>query len=166
MQPRHVVHPFEPIFDARSRVLILGSVPSVKSVENDFYYMHPKNRFWRVASMLFEVDLVSADKVEKAQTLLSHGVALFDSVKECDILGSSDLHIKNAVPQDIPALISGSEIKRIVCNGKKSYYYLTKFFPELKEMAVEAPSTSPANAQKSLDDLFAAYKAALEPFLI
>lgn len=150
MALRHVVHPFEPIIDERSRVLILGSVPSVASVERDFYYMHPQNRFWKLMSALLGEDLCHADKAEKISVLRQNRIALYDSVEECEILSSSDSKIKVIRPADIPSLLSKAEISRIFCNGNASYGYLVRFYPDLANMARKLPSTSPANAAFSL----------------
>lgn len=158
MQIRHVKHPFPPVIDSRSQILILGSVPSVKSVENNFYYMHPQNRFWRVLSLLFEQDLYGATIDERKNFLLSHNIALYDSVEECDILGSSDSHISNVVYADIPALLAKSVITHIYCNGKASYRHLINGYPSLPVAVSALPSTSPANAAFSLDRLVDEWK--------
>lgn len=158
MQNRHVRHPFAAVVDGKCKTLILGSVPSVKSVENSFYYMHPKNRFWRVLSALLGTDLYSADIETRKRTLLAHGIALYDSVEECDIAGSSDSKISGVIPADIPGLIEGTEIMRIFCNGAASYTLLLKYHPQLEPMTVKLPSTSPANASCSLEELIETWK--------
>ena len=161
MQSRHVKHPFGAVIDKNSKVLILGSVPSVKSVENNFYYMHPKNRFWKVLSALLGEDLYSADIETRKSTLLAHNIALYDSVEECDILGSSDSEISNVIPADIPQLISGTQISHIFCNGAASYANLMKYHPQLEGMTTKLPSTSPANAACSLTKLIEVWKTIL-----
>ena len=93
----HIVHEFEPVFDGNSRVLILGSLPSVKSREQGFYYGHPQNRFWRVTAAVFG-EPVPNTIAEKRAMLLRCGVAVWDVIAECDIIGSSDASIKNALP--------------------------------------------------------------------
>ncbi len=118
MQARHIKHPFPAIIDSSSKILILGSVPSLKSVEGNFYYMHPSNRFWKVLSNLFNVDLYAMNVSGRTRFLLEHNIALYDSVEECDILGSSDAHISNAIIANIPSLLAKSQIKHIFCNGK------------------------------------------------
>ena len=150
---RHVKHPFAPIIDKHCRVLILGSVPSVKSVENNFYYMHPQNRFWRLMSYLLNEDFVGADVQTRVTLLLKHNIALYDSVEECDIEGSSDTKIKNVIPADIPSFLAAADIKHIFCNGTASYNYLAKFYPEYQPIATKLPSTSPANAKYSIPTL-------------
>ncbi len=153
MQKRHVKHPFPPIVDDKSRILILGSVPSVKSVENNFYYMHPQNRFWRVLSFVVGRDFASVDTAEREKLLRLSHIAMYDSVEECDIEGSSDLAISNVIPADIGAIVKGTEITRIFCNGVASYNLFIKHNPELARIAERLPSTSPANASYSLQKL-------------
>lgn len=103
---RHVKHPFPAVTSKNARILILGSVPSIKSVENGFYYMHPQNRFWRVLSRLFDEDFTAMSKVEKSAALIRHDIALYDSVEECDIESSKDSAIYNVIPADIEKIIS------------------------------------------------------------
>ncbi len=159
---RHVKHPFSAVKDENSRILILGSVPSVKSVEFDFYYMHPQNRFWRVLSHLLNEDFYVMSKEQKITTLLRHGIALYDSVEECDIEGSKDTAITGVIPADIPSIMQGTQIKHIFCNGKASYEYLVKYHPQLANITAVLPSTSPANATYSLDKLIEKWKAIVE----
>ncbi len=153
MLQRHVKHTFAPVIDSKSKILILGSVPSVKSVEGNFYYMHPLNRFWKVLSSLFDCDLYNADVQTRIDTLNRLHIALYDSVEECDILGSSDAKISNVVPADIQALIDKSQISHVFCNGNASYANLVKYNPRLEPITTRLPSTSPANASCSLDKL-------------
>ena len=153
MNMRHIKHPFPAVIDEKSKILVLGSVPSIKSVENDFYYMHPKNRFWRVLSCLYGVDLYRATVPERIEFLKSNFIALYDSVEECDIESSKDSAISNVVPADIPTLIANSRIERIFCNGKASYKYFLSAYPEYESQTTLLPFTSPANAQFSLEHL-------------
>lgn len=157
MQIRHVKHPFGAVIDKNCKVLILGSVPSVKSVEGNFYYMHPQNRFWKMMSQILGEDLVCQDTSSRAEILLRHHIALYDSVEECDILGSSDSKIANVIPADIPGLIKNTNISHIFCNGAASYDNLMKFHPALLQMTTKLPSTSPANASFSLERLTEAW---------
>ena len=156
MIQRHIKHPFPAVIDSDCKILILGSVPSVKSVEADFYYGHPQNRFWKILSSIFGEDFVNADKDVKTTLLLKHHVALYDSVEECDILGSSDAHVQNVIPSDIEGLIKGTKILKIFCNGNASYKYFTKYHPTLT--ATLLPSTSPANASWTYEKLLAAWE--------
>ena len=162
MNMRHIKHPFPAVVDSKSRILILGSVPSIKSVENNFYYMHPKNRFWKVLSAIFGVDLYSATVDERISFLLENKIALYDSVEECDIEASKDSAISNVVPADIPSLVEKSEISHIFCNGKASLYYLLSAYPEYESITTLLPSTSPANAQFSLEKLIEAWKVIIK----
>lgn len=159
---RHVKHPFPPVIDENCTTLILGSVPSVKSVEYNFYYMHPQNRFWRVLSLIYGVDLYSASIDARKKFLLERHIAMYDSVEECDINASKDTDIKNVVPADIAALVKSSRICRILCNGKASYNYFVKYNPALAHIATALPSTSPANAQFSLERLAKEWGKALK----
>ena len=160
MNTRHIKHPFPAVIDTDCKVLILGSVPSVKSVEANFYYGHPQNRFWKVLSQLLGEDFVSADKDTKKSLLLAHHIALYDSVEECDILGSSDAHVKNVVPADIESMIEGTKISKIFSNGNTSLKYFEKYHPTLT--ATLLPSTSPANASWTLEKLVDAWRIILE----
>lgn len=159
---RHVKHPFPVIADESSRILILGSVPSVKSVEFNFYYMHPLNRFWQVLSRLLEQDFTAMTVEQKTIALKAHGIAIYDSIEECDIEDSKDNKISNAIPSDIPSIIQNTKIERIFCNGKASYNYLVKFYPQLANVTTLLPSTSPANAVYSIEKLTDAWKVLFE----
>ena len=115
---QHIPHGFEPVFDERSRVLVLGSFPSVLSRANDFYYGNPRNRFWRVmARVLGELVPADEDIPAKRRLLLAHCVALWDVVQSCDVRGSSDASIKNVVPVDVARITSVSPVRAVLCNG-------------------------------------------------
>ena len=149
----HVSHDFEPVFDENSKVLILGTFPSVKSRENQFYYGHPQNRFWKVIAGLTESEVPQTIE-EKKKLLLEHGIAIWDVIESCDIIGSSDSSIKNVVPADIEKVVANSKIQNIYANGgtaKKLYekYSQKKTGREI----IGLPSTSPANAAYSLERL-------------
>jgi TDG/mug DNA glycosylase family protein len=161
-ETRHIVHPFAPVMDPRCTVLILGSVPSVRSVEEGFYYMHPKNRFWLVLGALTGEDYAALDFSARGAALIRHGIGLYDAVYECDIMLSSDAKAKNIVPADIPALIGGTRVQRIFCNGALSYATLVKYHPSLEPMAEKLPSTSPANASYNMPRLIAAWQKICE----
>lgn len=149
----HVEHPFDPVWNSESKILILGSFPSVKSREQMFFYGHPRNRFWSVISMLLGVETpVTID--EKKAMLLDNHVALWDVIASCDIYGSADSSIKNAVPNDIRFIIENSRIERIFTNGATADKLYKKYIlPATGIEAVRLPSTSPANAAKSVDEL-------------
>ncbi len=153
----HVVHPFEPLYDSSSRILILGSLPSVRSRQQHFYYGHPQNRFWKMLAMLFDEPLPQSIE-EKKQLVLRHNLALYDTIYSCDIIGSSDSSIRNVVPSDLSAIISQSRIELIICNGQTSGRCFRKYQEkQLGMSAVILPSTSPANAACSLEKLTEAW---------
>ncbi len=153
-----IKHPFPPFFDSESRVLILGSFPSVKSREQMFFYGHPQNRFWRVLSGVFEEAEPSSIE-EKKSFLSAHRIALWDTIASCNIQGSSDLSIKNVTPSDISVILNNAKIERIFVNGKTSLKYYDKFIRDtVKKDAICLPSTSPANAAWTLDKLIEEWK--------
>lgn len=150
---QHVEHTFAPVYDEWSSILILGTFPSVKSREQNFYYGHPQNRFWKVLARLTGEELPGTVEEKKAM-LLKHHIAVWDVVQSCDIIGSSDSSIKNVVPADIPGILKGSRITRIFANGEKAYKLYRKYSEEKTGIkAVKLPSSSPANAVFSLDRL-------------
>lgn len=150
---QHICHTFQPIFDENSKILILGSLPSVKSREQGFYYGHPQNRFWKVLAAVLSCE-VPATIEEKKHMLLTNHVAIWDVIESCDIIGSSDSSIKNVVPADIRAVLSKTGISRIYANGKKAESLYQKYiFPKTEEPIIVLPSTSPANAACSLEEL-------------
>lgn len=162
MEIRHFVHTFPPVINAGCRVLLLGSVPSVQSTAHSFYYMHPQNRFWKVLQTLLCEELYGAQNDKKIEILLRRRVALYDSVYECDITGSSDAKILNPVAADIPSLMRDTEIRRIFCNGAASYRYLISAHPQLIPITMQLPSTSPANASYTLEKLIREYSAIMD----
>ena len=157
----HVRHTFEPVFDERSRILILGSFPSVKSRENQFYYGHPQNRFWKTLAGVLDVP-VPDTIAEKKAFLLSHRIALWDVIASCSIEGSSDSSIRDVVPNDLSVILSTADIRAIFCNGKTSWNYYRKYQEAVTGIpAVSLPSTSPANAAWSLEKLKGAWNVIL-----
>ena len=151
MKEMTVEHDFAPIFDGNSRILILGTMPSVKSREQGFYYGHKQNRFWKVLAGVTG-ETVPQTIEEKKEFLLRNKIAIWDVVKRCDIVGSSDASIRNAEANDIESLAKNTNICKIYANGstaKKLYDSLVKGEME----AILLPSTSPANASFSLDKL-------------
>ena len=153
-----LVHPIAPVFDKDSKVLILGSFPSVKSREEGFFYGHPQNRFWKVTSQVFGEELpVTID--EKKAFLIRNHIAVWDVIGSCEIEGSSDSSIRNVTVNDLSVILDTADIRAIFLNGKKAEQYYKKYiFPALKRDAVCLPSTSPANAAWSLDKLTDAWK--------
>jgi len=157
LEYQHIRHCFEPVYDSKSRVLILGSLPSAKSREEGFYYGHRQNRFWKVISLLCECPL-PVDVEHKRSMLLEQGIALWDVISECDIIGSDDSSIRNVIPADIASLLSKTDIKAVFVNGGKASAIYDKYqFPLTGLKAVKLPSTSPANAAWSLDRLLGSW---------
>ena len=152
-ESKKIIHPIPPLFGENSRVLILGSFPSVKSREQSFFYGHPQNRFWRVISAVFEKDLPQT-VAEKTQLIKECDLALWDVIASCEITGSDDSSIKNVVANDISGILKNSKIDRIFVNGKTAEKYYIKYIE--KKVGIKAiclPSTSPANAAYSLHKL-------------
>ncbi|MBQ6125899.1 MAG: DNA-deoxyinosine glycosylase [Erysipelotrichaceae bacterium] len=146
-------HQIEPVYDKDSKILILGSFPSVRSRKAGFFYGHPQNRFWKTVAAVFEED-VPATIEEKKKMLLRNGIALWDVVASCEIEGSSDSSIRNVKPNDIKKLIGKTSISRIYVNGRTALKLYRKYLEEQLDMeAAVLPSTSPANAVYSLDRL-------------
>lgn len=157
----HVDHPLEPIFDKRSRVLVLGTMPSPVSRAAGFYYAHPRNRFWQVLAALFD-EPVAATNERRRDQLLRHHIALWDVLASCDIEGASDASITNAHPNDLKRIIDAAPIEAVFCTGAKSAELYARHCRDRTGIdAVKLPSTSPANAAATLDDLVGAYRAIL-----
>jgi hypoxanthine-DNA glycosylase len=153
-----ITHPLRPVFQADSKVLILGSFPSVKTREYGFFYGHAQNRFWPLLERIFDVKPL-ADIEEKKAFLLQHHLAVYDVVYRCDIIGSSDASIQNAIPSDLSPIIKEADIQQIFCNGGTAYrYYQTYQERKTGRKAIQLPSTSPANARYSMDDLYNQWK--------
>ena len=158
MSSLRVNHPFGPLYDRNSRILILGSFPSVKSREQNFFYGHPQNRFWKVIAALYDRE-VPKTIPEKRELILSHGLALWDSIASCVITGSSDASIRDVRANDLRIILDHAPVQRIYCNGRKSHEMYEKYIlPQLGREAACLPSTSPANAQWSLEKLIAEWK--------
>ena len=148
-----ICHPIEPVYDEYSKILILGSFPSVKSREEMFFYGHPQNRFWRVLAAVCGRE-VPATVADKRALLLEEGIALWDVIASCEITGSSDSSIKNVVPNDLSRILDTTRIEKLFVNGKTAEkYYRRWLLPVTKREAVCLPSTSPANAAWNLQRL-------------
>lgn len=157
----HLNHPIPPTYDACSEVLILGSFPSVKSREMGYFYGHPQNRYWKILAAIFQED-VPLDIDGRREFLLRHHIAAWDVIASCDIVGSSDASIKNAVPNDLSIILDNAPIRRIAANGRKSHSLYHKYIePQTGIPAVCLPSSSPANAAWSLERLIDEWKALL-----
>lgn len=154
-------HRIAPVLGEESRILILGSFPSVKSREAGFYYAHPQNRFWRVLSAVYGEALpLTTD--EKKQLLQAHGLALWDVIASCRIRGSSDGSVTDVVPNDLSVVFSVCPVERVLINGRTAEHYYRRYalplgYPE----PLTLPSTSPANAAWSLARLTEAWKKGL-----
>ena len=148
-----VAQPFAPVYDKNSRILILGSLPSVKSREQGFYYGHVRNRFWPMLAAICQ-EPIPQSILEKKALLLRHGLAVYDVIESCEIRGSSDSSIRNVKAADIRAIMDASQIERILVNGRTAAKYFKTYQPAAyQQMLIELPSTSPANAAFSLEKL-------------
>ena len=158
-----VVHPNPPIYDQHSTRLILGTMASPQSRERRFYYAHPQNRFWPTLAGVFGEPCPQTNEEKKA-LLLRNGVALWDVIASCDIVGASDQSIRNVQPNPIEQLIQTAPIRRIYVTGRKAQtLYQTFCQPATGMEAIYLPSSSPANARLRLEDLIEAYKVLLQP---
>lgn len=145
-----LTHTFGPLYDEQSRILILGSFPSVKSREANFFYGHPQNRFWRVTAAVFGAEIPVTIE-EKRRFLLAHHIALWDVIASCEITGSADSSIRNVRPNDLSPILAAAQIRQIFVNGGTAAKYYDKYQkPALGREAIRLPSTSPANAAWSL----------------
>jgi hypoxanthine-DNA glycosylase len=153
-----IIHPIAPIYNAYSKVLILGSFPSVKSREAGFFYGHPQNRFWKVLAKVFGEKTPETIEEKKAFLLRNH-VAVWDVIHSCDIEGSSDSSIRNVVANDLNEILKLTDIREIYVNGKTALKYYKKYTePKLGRDAKCLPSTSPANAQWNIERLVEEWK--------
>ena len=162
MERTKLTHPIDPVFDENSRVLILGSFPSVKSREAGFFYGHPQNRFWKVAAAVMG-DEVPQTIPEKKAFLLRNHIALWDVIGECSICGSSDTSIRDAEPNDLGRILKASGLSRIFVNGRTAEKVYERYTEKAVGIrAVCLPSTSPANAAWDLERLKEAWKVIKE----
>jgi len=154
----YVIHPIPPVYDHDSRVLILGSFPSVRSREAGFFYGHPQNRFWKVLARVFG-DEVPISVPSRKEFLLRHHIAVWDVIASCEITASSDSSIRNVVPNDISVILDNADIRSIFVNGKTALtLYNRHILPVTGREAVLLPSTSPANAAWSLERLISEWR--------
>ena len=153
MEREHVTHTFPPFYDSRSRILILGSFPSVKSREQGFYYGHPRNRFWELLALLREEE-IPRTLPEKRAFLSRNGIALYDVIEECDISGSSDSSIRHVKPADLEVILRSADIRCVFAKGKTAEaMYLKYKRPLTGSDIVGLPSTRPANAAWTVEKL-------------
>ena len=157
----HIIHSIEPVFDTESRVLILGTMPSPKSREVQFYYGHPQNRFWRVLAAVLGEE-VPQSVPEKKAMLLRHRIALWDVLAECEITGASDSSIRNPVANDLSVILGHAPVQAVFTTGATAWKLYTRLQkPHTGIEAVRLPSTSPANCAVKMEALTEAYKAIL-----
>lgn len=162
----HIVHPLKPFYTPESKVLVLGSFPSIKTRESKFFYGHPQNRFWPLMSRIVNHSTVPTSIQEKQAFLKNYDIACYDVIYECDIIGSQDSSVKNVVPSNVLSIVNDSNITLVVTNGglatKLYKKYQTKKL-DCKHLAM--PSTSPANARYSLEMLEEKWLA-IKPYLL
>ena len=153
-----IEHPFPPLYNKDSKILILGSFPSVKSREQKFFYGHPQNRFWMVVAAVLGCDAPETIE-EKKQFLLENGIALWDVIASCEIEGSSDSSIRDVKVNDLSKILDEADIRQIFVNGKAAEKYFKKYTKaQVGRDAITLPSTSPANAAWSVDALVEEWK--------
>lgn len=159
-----IIHPISPVFDKASKILILGSFPSIKSREACFFYGHPQNRFWKVVATVFDEEVPGTIK-EKRAFLLRNNIAVWDVIHSCDIEGSSDSTIRNVTVNDLNEILNTADIKEIYVNGKAALKYYKKYTePLIGRPAVCLPSTSPANAAWNLERLVEEWRILLKDY--
>lgn len=152
-QHETIVHPLKPLYNEESKILILGSFPSIKTREYGFFYGHPQNRFWPIMEELFNTKL-STDIDERREFILKNKIAMYDSIFQCDIIGSSDASIQNVIPSDLSEIFAKAKIEKVYCNGATSHKYYKKYHEKKYGIkAVALPSSSPANARYRIEDL-------------
>ena len=162
MEYNEYTHNFEPVYNKDSHILILGTFPSVKSRENNFYYGHPQNRFWKVIADITHSNIPKSIE-EKKKLLLENGIAIWDVIHSCNIIGSSDSSIKDVVPNNIELIMDECEIKKIFANGATAGKLYNKYKRKTIGMdIVILPSTSPANASYNLQRLCDSWRIVTE----
>lgn len=151
-----VRHEFPPVYNKASRVLILGTIPSPKSRELGFYYMHPQNRFWKMLCSVLGEN-IPADIEGRRALCIKYGIALWDVLESCEIRGAEDSSISEAVPNDLRRIIGACRIRQVFTTGKKAHALYKRFFPDLPE-DICLPSTSPANRTITEAEMLDQYK--------
>ena len=165
MEYQHIRHTFAPVYDENSRILILGTLPSVQSRKQHFYYGHPQNRFWKLLALLVEPDGTKVPQTieEKKAFLLRNHIAIWDVVAECDILGSLDSSIRNVTAADLVPILEQAPIQSIYANGGKAQELYQKYtYEKTKREIIRLPSTSPANAAFTMERLLKAWSVILK----
>ena len=155
-------HIFSPLWTPESKILILGSFPSVKSREQGFFYGHPQNRFWKLMARLLQEEVPTTIE-EKRAMILKHNISLWDVIESCEIVGSSDSSIKDVKVNDLGMIVKNSQVRHVFTNGGKSHEMYVKYGEALTGIkAIKLPSTSPANAAFSLEKLAAEWACILK----
>lgn len=158
------IHPFPPILDHNTRILFLGSFPSIASFEQAFYYAHPRNAFWPILEAIFDVRL-ETNEVKKA-FCFEQGIGLWDVIASCERSNSSDTNLKNCIPNDFEKLLHEyPNIQALAFTGKKSHDLFMKFFKDLKIEKVLLPSTSPAHAAMTFEEKKDIYENFIKKYL-
>lgn len=158
---RHI-HPVSPIFSESSRILILGSFPSPKSREGNFFYHHPQNRFWKVISAVTGSSEPKSIE-QKKSLIIENNLALWDVIKSCTIVGASDSSIRDVVAADLSIIFDSASIEKVYANGGTAYrLYMKHIFPKFAHPIIKLPSTSPANAKWGLEKLIEAWSVILQ----
>lgn len=150
-----IIHTIAPVYDENSRILILGSMPSPKSRVAGFFYGHPRNRFWKVLSVVFDDD-AEGSREEKIAFLQRHHIALWDVLRSCEIEGASDASIRNAEVNDFTEIFASADIRAVFFTGNTAYQHFVKNV-QCDKPLFKLPSPSPANASYSLEKLVEAY---------
>lgn len=150
---KNIAHTFGPVWDKNSKIMVLGTFPSVKSRENNFYYGHPQNRFWKVIAAVTGSEVPETIE-DKKKLLLFSNIAVWDVIGKCSITGSSDSSIRDVIPNNIKKILTDSNIDRLYANGAKAYeLYMRYSYKETGKEIIKLPSTSPANAMYTLERL-------------
>lgn len=158
------VHPFPPILDSNTRILFLGSFPSIASFEQAFYYAHPRNAFWPILEAIFDVRLETNEA--KKVFCLEKGIGLWDVIGSCERSNSSDTNLKNCIPNDFETLLQDyPNIEVLAFTGKKSYDLFMKYYKNLSVKKVLLPSTSPAHAVMKFEEKKNIYEKFIKNFL-
>lgn len=163
MESSTIIHTIPPVYDRRSRVLLLGTMPSPKSRESGFFYGHPQNRMWPVLARIFDEETPMGTDARR-DFLLRNRIAMWDVLASCIITGADDSSIREPVPNDLRPILDAAPIAAIFCTGKKSYsLYNRHIRPVTGREAICLPSTSPANCRnQDLDSLTEAYRMLLQ----
>jgi hypoxanthine-DNA glycosylase len=155
------------VFDARARLLVLGSFPGAASLQAAQYYAHPRNAFWPLmGALLGDAGLSALPYAQRLDALRRHRVALWDAVAACRREGSLDTAIEDAEPSDLPHLVARlPQLRAIACNGSLAHRQASLALGDPGVPVLRLPSTSPAHAGRSLADKIDAWRAALSPYL-